>query len=66
MKKDLHPEYNHVVATCTTCGTKFETNSTIKEIKVDVCSSCHAFYVGKSNATSAAGRVERFNKKYNK
>ncbi len=66
MKKNLHPEYHELTVTCITCNTQFLTNSTANEIKVDVCSNCHAFYAGKSNVASAAGRVERFNKKYNK
>ncbi|NCA97526.1 MAG: 50S ribosomal protein L31, partial [Bacteroidia bacterium] len=38
MKKDIHPKYNRVMVTCVTCGSTFETGSTLKEIRVDTCS----------------------------
>ena len=31
---------------------------------VDICSNCHPFYTGKQKLMDAAGRVERFNKRY--
>ena len=64
MKKDIHPNYNRAKVTCLTCGTTFETGSTLKEIKVDTCSNCHAFYTGKQAFTQAAGRIDKFNKRY--
>lgn len=66
MKKDLHPKYKKISVQCITCGETFEINSTIDEIKVDVCSNCHPFYTGKLGTGSKAGRIERFNKKFNK
>jgi large subunit ribosomal protein L31 len=30
----------------------------------DICSNCHPFYTGKQKFVDAAGRIERFNKKY--
>ena len=50
-----------------TCGEKFETRSTYakgSELKVAVCSKCHPFYTGKAKFIDAAGRVDKFNKKY--
>ena len=41
MKKDIHPQYNKITVTCTTCGAQFETGSTLKELRVDTCSNCH-------------------------
>ncbi len=64
MKKGIHPETHKVTVTCVTCGTQFETSSTLKEIRVDTCSNCHPFYTGKQRFTQADGRVDRFNKKY--
>ena len=64
MKKDIHPNYNRAKVTCLTCGTTFETGSTLKEIKVDTCSNCHPFFTGKQVFTQADGRVEKFNKRY--
>ncbi len=66
MKKDLHPKYNNFSVKCTTCKKSFNVNSTSKDFKIDVCSNCHAFYVGKSNASSTAGRIDKFNQRYKK
>ena len=66
MKKDIHPKYNKVICTCTTCGNTFETGST-KEgdvIKVDICNKCHPFFTGTQKIVDAGGKVERFNKRY--
>lgn len=64
MKKGIHPQYNRVNVVCSTCGTEFEVGSTSADIKVDTCSNCHPFYTGKQRFAQAAGRVERFNRKY--
>lgn len=64
MKKGIHPEYNHINVKCATCGNEFETGSTSKELKIDTCSNCHPFYTGRQRFAAAAGRIERFNKKY--
>ncbi len=64
MKSGIHPKYQKVTVTCVTCGTVFETGSTLKEVRVDTCSNCHPFFTGKQRFTQADGRVDRFNKKY--
>ena len=64
MKKDIHPQYNKITVTCTTCGAQFETGSTLKELRVDTCSNCHPYYTGKQTFTQAAGRVEKFKQRY--
>ncbi|HKM11299.1 MAG TPA: 50S ribosomal protein L31 [Bacilli bacterium] len=65
MKEKIHPKYHRATVTCVTCGTTFETGTTLgEEIKVDTCSNCHPFYTGKQRFTQADGRVDRFNKKY--
>lgn len=64
VKKGIHPEYKKATYTCTTCGNTFEGGSTKDEIRVDTCSNCHPFYTGKQKFGKAAGRVERFNKRY--
>ena len=66
MKKDIHPKYNKVICTCTTCGNTFETGSTMKELRVDTCSKCHPFYTGQQKFVAVAGRVEKFNKRLEK
>ncbi len=63
MKKDIHPEYVESTVTCA-CGDTFKTRSTNKEIRVEICSSCHPFYTGKHKFVDSAGRVEKFRKKY--
>ena len=63
MKKEIHPSYEKSVVKCV-CGNTFETRSTRKEIKVEVCSACHGFFTGKQRLVDSAGRVEKFNQKY--
>jgi len=64
VKEGIHPKYDQIPVTCA-CGNKFETGSTVKAIKVEVCSNCHPFYTGsKSRFVEAGGRVEQFNKRY--
>jgi large subunit ribosomal protein L31 len=65
MKKDIHPEYQKATVHCA-CGSEFETSSTLKEIKVEICSQCHPFFTGKQKLIDTAGRVERFKNKYAK
>ena len=65
MKKDIHPEYHNSLVHCA-CGHEFETGSTQKEIKVEICSQCHPFFTGKQKLVDSAGRVERFKTKYAK
>ncbi len=79
MKKDIHPDYHPVVFLDTSTGAKFFTRSTLtsKEtiewedgntyplVKVEVSSASHPFYTGKMKYVDSAGRVEKFQKKYN-
>ena len=65
MKEKIHPYYNKTKVICTSCGSVFETGSTLKEIRVDTCSNCHPFYTGKQRFGNVAGRAETFMKKYN-
>lgn len=63
MKKGIHPDYVECTVTCG-CGYTFKTRSTRPEIHVEVCSQCHPFYTGKQKYVDAAGRVERFQRRY--
>ena len=65
MKKDIHPDYSLSKVSCA-CGNAFEVPSTLSEIKVEICSNCHPFYTGKQKLVDAAGRIEKFQKKYAK
>ena len=64
MKKGIHPKYEKSIISCA-CGNSFETGSTKKNMKVEICSVCHPFFTGKQKIIDTAGRVERFNRKYN-
>jgi large subunit ribosomal protein L31 len=79
MKKDIHPEYREVVFYDTSSDFKFITRSTIKTsekinvdgkdyplVKIEVSSASHPFYTGKKIFLDTAGRVEKFNRRYNK
>jgi large subunit ribosomal protein L31 len=61
MKKEIHPNYFDCTVTCS-CGNKFTTRSTKKDLKVDICSACHPFYTGKQKFVDSGGRVDRFKK----
>lgn len=63
MKEKIHPKYEKTTVTCA-CGSSFETGSTRKELKVDICSKCHPFFTGKQKFIDTGGRVERFKRKY--
>ena len=65
VKPAIHPKYHEVEARCA-CGNTFKTRSTKKELKVEICSNCHPFFSGKQKFLDTAGRIEKFNKKYNK
>lgn len=80
MKKEIHPEYKEVVFLDTSSDFKFLTKSTMSSdetikwedgkeypvIKIEVSSASHPFYTGKKLFLDTAGRVEKFNKKYQK
>ena len=53
MKKDFHTDYELTKITCA-CGNVIETRS-----------ACHPFFTGKQKLVDTAGRIERFNKRFN-
>ena len=57
-------KYVNCTATCA-CGATFETLSTKDKIHVETCSECHPFYTGQQGKAKKAGKIEKFNKKYN-
>ena len=65
MKEGIHPDYKETTVTCG-CGNKFVTRSTRKNITVEICSACHPFFTGKMKFVDTTGRVEKFQKKYQK
>ena len=78
MKEGIHPEYREVVFRDASCGFTFLTRSTIRTklttvwedgkeyplVVVDVSSASHPFYTGKAKYVDAAGRVDKFTKKF--
>ena len=80
MKKDTHPEnYRYVVFQDISCDYSFLTRSTVgtketikweddKEYplyKLEISNKSHPFFTGKQNLVDSAGRIEKYNKKYN-
>ena len=80
MKKDIHPNYRPVVFQDNSADFAFLTKSTVETketitwtdgkeyplVRVDISSQSHPFYTGKQNIVDAAGRVDRFKRKYGK
>ena len=65
MREGIHPKYEPTTIECA-CGNVVKTRSTKKNIKVEICSSCHPFFTGKHKLVDSAGRVEKFKKKFQK
>lgn len=65
MKAGIHPKYQGTKIQCV-CGNVIETGSTKPNLKVEICSNCHPFYTGVQKVVDAAGRIEKFRKKYSK
>ncbi len=65
MKTDIHPKYIDCTVSCG-CGNQFTTKATVSELKIEICNDCHPFFTGKQKFVDAAGRVDRFLKKYGK
>jgi len=65
MKEGIHPKYFETTVTCG-CGNVIHTRSTVKNIRVEICSACHPFFTGRQKLVDTAGRVERFKQRYTK
>lgn len=63
MKANIHPTYYPAARVTCSCGATWTTGSTLKEIRTDVCSTCHPFYTGEQRIVDTAGQVERFMKR---
>ena len=64
MKKDIHANYVTTQVKCGSCGNEFEVKSNKESLVIESCNKCHAAYTGKSKQVTAAGRVDKFNKKF--
>ena len=80
MKKDVHPEnYRYVVFQDLSCDYSFLTRSTVETketikweddneyplYKLEISNKSHPFFTGKQNLVDSAGRIEKYNQKYN-
>lgn len=63
MKKNTHPQYYTDTKVTCACGNTFTTGSTVKEIKVELCSQCHPFYTGKQRIVDTENLVRKFEAK---
>lgn len=63
MKANLHPNWNPEAKVVCACGATFTTGSTLPEIHVEICSSCHPLFTGQAKFVDTLGQVERFQKK---
>lgn len=53
MKKDIHPKYEEITASCS-CGNVMKIRSTVgHDLNLDVCSKCHPFFTGKQRDVAA-------------
>ncbi len=79
MKADIHPEYHPVVFVDTSADFELVTHSTKKSdetreidgvehfvIRVEISSASHPFFTGQQRFVDTAGRVEKFQRKYEK
>ena len=80
MKADIHPDYREVVFQDVTSDFKFLTRSTLaastKEtikwddgkdyplVKIEISSASHPFYTGKHKVIDTSGRIDKFQKRY--
>jgi large subunit ribosomal protein L31 len=65
MKEGIHPKYEETTITCA-CGHVFNTRSTKKNIRVEICSNCHPFFTGKNKIVDTGGRIGKFQRRYGK
>ena len=64
MKATGHPQYfENATITCSSCGSKYTTGSTMETIHVELCSNCHPFYTGEQRFIDSGSRIEKFQKK---
>jgi len=65
MKEKIHPALHDVTVRCA-CGNSFETISTESRVEVDICSNCHPMFTGQQKFVDTAGRIEKFQQRYDK
>jgi len=63
MKADIHPNYKEATIHCA-CGEVYKTHSTVEDIRIGICASCHPFFTGEQKFVDTAGRIEKFARRY--
>jgi large subunit ribosomal protein L31 len=64
MKKGLHPTYYPDAQVICACGNTWNTGSTQKVIRTEICSKCHPFFTGQQQRLiDREGQVDRFYRK---
>jgi large subunit ribosomal protein L31 len=64
MKKGLHPAFYADAQVICACGNTWNTGSTKKVIRTEVCSKCHPFFTGQQQRlVDREGQVDRFYRK---
>ena len=64
MKNNIHPKYYADATITCACGNSWKTGSTRKEIRTEICSSCHPFFTGQQQRIiDIEGQVDRFYKR---
>lgn len=64
MKQNIHPKYEETTIKCA-CGNEIHTRSTKPDIRLTLCNECHPFFTGKQKFVDTAGRIEKFQKRFN-
>jgi len=64
MKKNFHPETNAIKATCA-CGASYDIESVKAALQLDLCAACHPFFTGQQKFVDRAGRIEKFQRRFN-
>jgi large subunit ribosomal protein L31 len=64
MKKGIHPTFYPDAQVICACGNTWNTGSTKKVIRTEVCSKCHPFFTGQQQRLlDVEGQVDRFYRK---
>ncbi len=64
MKNDIHPEYYPEAKVIYRGEEVMTVGATVPELKVEIWSGSHPFFTGKSSFVDTAGRVEKFQRKF--
>jgi large subunit ribosomal protein L31 len=64
LRATIHPGLTTTAVTCTGCGTTFELRSSVTDLRVDVCSSCHPAYTGRHERALGGSQVDRFERRW--